>query len=493
MFDCVVIGLGGVGSFALRSVARDMKKMKKTAATTTASDSEAAGTSDRRSAKILGLERHEVGHSRGSSHGKSRVYRKAYFEHPSYVPWCQYSEDEFRALEKSANVRLLERCGVLVVAPARRRSLLDACVGAANQHNIPIEELATAAELRSRFPQYRYIGAGEDDDDMAGVYEPGGGMVRPERAANAALREAQEVDGVDVLVWDHCRVLSMEEKNVKKTGSGALHDGDGGGDSTSDDTYVELVLLRKEKKNSKRHPGTPYTSESNAIVEARKVVVAAGAWTSDILPSWGPHLKPIRILQSWVDISNAAAGGGTSSTGNSKDGPLSLYGVSRMPCAVMVNPDELPVPVYCLPADPDADEADDESDRPDKYRTCIKLGIHGDVGGRGRIDPDENYRTEVTAEEQRHVDSAIRSALHADVSSQLPCVETRPCMYTMTEDENFMVGVPDGYTKVCAVAGLSGHGFKMAPALGQMLADFATGKGLDRWNAGFCSPKRFGV
>ena len=63
-------------------------------------------------------------------------------------------------------------------------------------------------------------------------------------------------------------------------------------------------------------------------------------------------------------------------------------------------------------------------------------------------------------------------------------------MYTMTEDENFIIGVPDGYSKICAVAGLSGHGFKMAPALGQMLADFATDKGLDHWNAEFCSPKR---
>lgn len=96
MFDCVVIGLGGVGSFALRSVARDMKKMKKKKTATTAASDSAAAASANGSVKILGLERHEVGHSRGSSHGKSRVYRKAYFEHPSYVPWCQYSEDEWK-------------------------------------------------------------------------------------------------------------------------------------------------------------------------------------------------------------------------------------------------------------------------------------------------------------------------------------------------------------------------------------------------------------
>ena len=59
--DCLVIGLGGVGSAALRHLAA-------------------------RGVRAIGIERFGVAHDRGSSHGETRVIRQAYFEHPDYVP-----------------------------------------------------------------------------------------------------------------------------------------------------------------------------------------------------------------------------------------------------------------------------------------------------------------------------------------------------------------------------------------------------------------------
>jgi sarcosine oxidase len=35
---------------------------------------------------VLGLEKHGPAHDKGSSHGRSRIIRQAYFEDPSYVP-----------------------------------------------------------------------------------------------------------------------------------------------------------------------------------------------------------------------------------------------------------------------------------------------------------------------------------------------------------------------------------------------------------------------
>jgi sarcosine oxidase len=61
MLDVVVIGLGGIGSFCLRSLSK-------------------------RGLKVVGVERYHRIHDRGSSHGGSRIYRKAYFEGPWYVP-----------------------------------------------------------------------------------------------------------------------------------------------------------------------------------------------------------------------------------------------------------------------------------------------------------------------------------------------------------------------------------------------------------------------
>ncbi len=57
-FDTIVIGVGGMGSTALRHLAR-------------------------RGQKVLGIERFDLGHSMGSSHGLNRIIRLAYFGHPN--------------------------------------------------------------------------------------------------------------------------------------------------------------------------------------------------------------------------------------------------------------------------------------------------------------------------------------------------------------------------------------------------------------------------
>ena len=47
------------------------------------------------------------------------------------------------------------------------------------------------------------------------------------------------------------------------------------------------------------------------------------------------------------------------------------------------------------------------------------------------------------------------------------------CFYTMTPDEHFIVDLHPEHESVCFAAGLSGHGFKFTPVLGQVLAALA--------------------
>ena len=49
-----------------------------------------------------------------------------------------------------------------------------------------------------------------------------------------------------------------------------------------------------------------------------------------------------------------------------------------------------------------------------------------------------------------------------------------PCTYTMTPDEDYVVGRLPGTEHVVVACGLSGHGFKLTPVLGEVLADLAT-------------------
>jgi sarcosine oxidase len=63
-------------------------------------------------------------------------------------------------------------------------------------------------------------------------------------------------------------------------------------------------------------------------------------------------------------------------------------------------------------------------------------------------------------------------------------------MYTMTPDENFVICKHPRYSAVTIAAGFSGHGFKMASVVGEMLAELVT-EGRTRHNIELFSHRRF--
>jgi monomeric sarcosine oxidase len=83
----------------------------------------------------------------------------------------------------------------------------------------------------------------------------------------------------------------------------------------------------------------------------------------------------------------------------------------------------------------------------------------------------------------------------AFVSDHLPGVqaerlEHKTCFYTRTPDEHFIVDTCPGCDRVAYAAGLSGHGFKFAPGLGELLVDLAV-EGETTLDTGFLSLARF--
>jgi glycine/D-amino acid oxidase-like deaminating enzyme len=71
-----------------------------------------------------------------------------------------------------------------------------------------------------------------------------------------------------------------------------------------------------------------------------------------------------------------------------------------------------------------------------------------------------------------------------------PIVEARVCMYTMSEDEHFVVDTHPQHGRIHFACGFSGHGFKFAPAIGEGLADLAL-EGGSRLEMNFLSSDRF--
>lgn len=101
--------------------------------------------------------------------------------------------------------------------------------------------------------------------------------------------------------------------------------------------------------------------------------------------------------------------------------------------------------------------------------TGVKAAEHS--GGDEVIDPTALDRSLDPRERERVAAFLIRCA---------PGVSTRSirhavCMYTLTPDEHFILDIHPEYPQITFVAGLSGHGFKQTPVLGEALAAMTMG------------------
>ncbi len=155
----LVCGLGGMGSAALAQCAL-------------------------RGVSALGVEQYAPVHAFGSSSGKSRLIRRAYFEDPAYVPLLDRAYELWRELETRTGSRLLHLVGLLtlgyegspMLAGARRTALA---------YDLDVS-FWDAREIRARYP------ALAPHDGEVGVFEPEGGFVVPETAIEAHLALARD-------------------------------------------------------------------------------------------------------------------------------------------------------------------------------------------------------------------------------------------------------------------------------------------------------------
>jgi monomeric sarcosine oxidase len=109
--------------------------------------------------------------------------------------------------------------------------------------------------------------------------------------------------------------------------------------------------------------------------------------------------------------------------------------------------------------------------------------FYGFPAGAGRLKLAEHSGGEPISDPlnaSREPDPEDASRIEDFVAQHLPGVADRrlehaSCFYTMTPDGDFIVDRYPGCANVAFAAGLSGHGFKLAPALGEVLVDLATG------------------
>ena len=171
--DCAVVGLGAMGSAALYHLAR-------------------------RGQQVVGLEQFATGHDRGSSHGKSRVFRTTY-DDPLYVGLAEESLELWRDLERVSRRNLLELTGLLVFA-GRDNARFARTLPVLRDAGLPHEVLDGPAASR-RFPAFQF------DDSVLAFHAERNGFLRVGEATDA-MRSAAIEHGAEVV--EGTRVESIE-------------------------------------------------------------------------------------------------------------------------------------------------------------------------------------------------------------------------------------------------------------------------------------------
>jgi sarcosine oxidase len=363
-FDVIVIGAGSMGSSACWFLAQ-------------------------RGLKVLGLEQFDIVHDKGSHAGQSRIIRKAYFEHPDYVPLLERAYENWKSFEERTNASIYQRTGIVYFGKPDSETM-QGVKTAASMYNVAVDHL-------SRKEDQKHLSAFSIPSDFEILYEYDSGFVTPERAIRLYIQDA------------------IKSGAVIKT-----------------NTKVESWKRDGNIIDVKTEGGSSYTCD--------KLIITAGSWSSKIIPNLKIKLQVTRQMLAWINPKN-----------------WETFSLGNFPCWFIDDPER--GLFYGYPILPSSG-----FDGP----IGLKLAHHH---GGVVCDPDElnpsipkGTEEEIMYVLEKYIPEAANSIL-----------TIKHCMYTNSDDLNFIIDHLPGYDKDVVVAcGFSGHGFKFVSVIGEILADLAT-------------------
>ena len=138
----------------------------------------------RRGFRVLTLERFGLNHELGSSHGKTRIIRLAYYENSRYVPLLRRAFDSWRELESKSGKTLLKLTGGLMIGKPDGE-LVTGVLGSAKEHEIP-HRVLTSSEVEDQYEAFTL------GDDMCAVHEESAGILFPEECIRTFVDGAKK-------------------------------------------------------------------------------------------------------------------------------------------------------------------------------------------------------------------------------------------------------------------------------------------------------------
>lgn len=378
-FDVIVVGIGSMGSSACYHLAKQ-------------------GLS------VLGIDQFEVPHERGSHSGQTRIIRKAYFEHPDYVPLLEAAYKNWSKIEEASGVQLYYKTGLAYFGQTGS-SLISGVRKSAAKYSIQVNDLAPR-ELIDRFPSFSI------PSNYERSFEPDAGFLNLEKA---------------ILTFLECAV---------KNGASLK-------------TNEQFISYQENDAGIQ-------VKTSKGTYGCEKLIITTGAWSGQLLPVLRSQINPTRQVIAWM-----------------KPKKSKEFELGQFPCWTIAHPEDRGI-YYGFPILPE-----DQFDAP----KGLKVGYHYP----GQITDPNKVKRETSKEEENELIQFLNEFIPNGYES---IISTKTCLYTNASDDNFIIDLHPENSNIVLATGFSGHGFKFASVVGEILSDLAT-KGKTDQSIGFLSLNRF--
>ena len=329
--------------------------------------------------RVVGFEQFELGHHHGASQDHSRIIRLSYHR-PDYVRLARRAYATWAEVEAESGATIVTRTGGLDLFPPGAAIPEIDYTTSMSAERVAFDRLG-AAEVMTHWPQWRL------DEGTVGLFQADAGIADP-NIGNAAHQRLAVAHGADLR--DRSPVARLTD--------------------TREGIRIEL--------------------RDGRTVVAGKVVIAADAWTNELL-AWFDLRLPLTITQEQVTYVGVA--------------DPAVFAPERFPVWIwMDDPSFYGFPTYGE-AGPKAAQ---------------------DVGGPEVTPATRSWEPDPAA--QRRLETFLERHLPGMVA---PPIRTKTCLYTLTPDRDFVVDAVPGHPDVLVLLGAA-HGFKFASVLGRIAAEW---------------------
>jgi sarcosine oxidase len=231
---------------------------------------------------------------------------------------------------------------------------------------------------------------------------------------------------------------------------------------------IRLYADQAKKKGAEIHSNEKvieWKKEGSSVIvktdkntyQCNKLIITAGAWAGKMIPGFNDKIKVTRQFVAWINPIHEK-----------------IFSLNNFPCW-MIGDDDKHGCYYGFPL-LDTSKFGEPAG--------LKLAHHYP----GQITDPDNVNRQTTGEDLLNLKYCLDNYMPGTLNG---IRSTKICLYANSPDENFIIDHLPGYEENVSIAcGFSGHGFKFASVVGEILADLAI-EGKTSLPIGFLNAKRF--